>query len=221
MLNSCIVLGERPCHSTPGDSTRRLARRSHRARPRCDPEELGAAAASAATLATRAHGQHPSQRARERVPAGPKRERGLSYALLTRHAMSTAGGAAASPSAKDNTPRVSGGCRGPFPARPPRVLGTACATPPPPSRAAMHAQDEDSTEAAFAHVARLTAETFFDLGEAKVMEALIQAPRTANGRRVLAARVQSCRRCGSDQARPPRAGARCSSSTRTLRRGCT
>ncbi|EOD09478.1 hypothetical protein EMIHUDRAFT_448377 [Emiliania huxleyi CCMP1516] len=58
----------------------------------------------------------------------------------------------------------------------------------------MHAQDEDSTEAAFAHVARLTAETFFDLGEAKVMEALIQAPRTANGRRVLAARVQSCRR---------------------------
>jgi hypothetical protein len=32
-------------------------------------------------------------------------------------------------------------------------------------------------EATFARVARLTAETFFELGQVKVMEALIQAPR--------------------------------------------
>ena len=113
-MNSCIALEAAtqacatPCatpDATPPqcDSTRRLARRSLRARPRCDPEELGAA-----TLATRAHGQHPSQRARERVPAGPKRERGLSYALLTRHAMSTAGGAAASTSGDTDVDETTG-----------------------------------------------------------------------------------------------------------------
>lgn len=37
--------------------------------------------------------------------------------------------------------------------------------------------DSSSTEPAFARVARLTAELFFEIGEVKVMEALIQAPR--------------------------------------------
>ena len=37
----------------------------------------------------------------------------------------------------------------------------------------------ESAEPAFAAVARLTAELFFELGESKVMEALIQAPRAA------------------------------------------
>jgi len=44
-------------------------------------------------------------------------------------------------------------------------------------RASYRDNGMENTEPSFARVARLTAEIFFEIGEAKVMEALIQAPR--------------------------------------------